>query len=399
MTSAQEFDQDVVVETEQTPYQGSVSSKRELFELFNGRIPLMPDNGLTTAVIKANKDQPPARRWLHQTFTNPARQDDFELQHWVAEDVAKDPYPFAKYNRGLALPTFTTAAYLRCLTTKNWTERETRLLFDLCRRFDRRFIIVHDRYMHQVASNSLTLKPRTVEDLKDRYYDCLAKLAADLKMPPNCMERSYRFDHEHETNRKQQLEAIYARTTEQVHEEDDLKAQLRQVRQRKIELGIRRDLAGLTAALATQAKKLKAKTKTSKQSPASSPALKVNKRESARKSVNNNSRVQVKRRSQNMFKPFKNVDPRIQRFIDGKLEALKLDQLLSTSKVSTGYGDIRNGLLALGNVTKSMHQIREEGLAAIQRRNLLLRQRNIDPPPLPAALASMTPRAKAPESK
>jgi hypothetical protein len=47
-----------------------------------------------------------------------------------------------------------------------------------------------------------------------------------------------------------------------------------------------------------------------------------------RKSVNNNLRVHVKRRSQNMFKPFKNVDPRIQRFIDGKLEALKLGVFL-----------------------------------------------------------------------
>jgi len=72
-----------------------------------------------------------------------------------------------------------------------------------------------------------------VEDMKERYYSCLGKLAADLKMQPNCMERSYRYsmpgcslltqsegvcryDHEHETNRKQQLETIYSRTSAQV---------------------------------------------------------------------------------------------------------------------------------------------------------------------------------------
>ena len=40
-------------------------------------------------------------------------------------------------------------------------------------------------------------------------------------------------------------------------------------------------------------------------------------------------------------------------------------QLLSTGKVASGYADIRNGLLALGNVTKAMHQIREEGHAVM----------------------------------
>jgi len=46
--------------------------------------------------------------------------------------------------------------------------------------------------------------------------------------------------------------------------------------------------------------------------------------------------MQVKRRSQNMFKPFKNVDPRIQRFIDGKLDALKLGACQRLSEVVSG---------------------------------------------------------------
>lgn len=46
-----------------------------------------------------------------------------------------------------------------------WTKEETDQLFDLCQRFDLRFIVVADRFPSS----------RTVEELKDRYYsgiDC-----------------------------------------------------------------------------------------------------------------------------------------------------------------------------------------------------------------------------------
>lgn len=41
-----------------------------------------------------------------------------------------------------------------------WTKEETDQLFDLCERFDLRFIIIADRFPSS----------RTVEELKDRYY-------------------------------------------------------------------------------------------------------------------------------------------------------------------------------------------------------------------------------------
>lgn len=41
-----------------------------------------------------------------------------------------------------------------------WTKEETDQLFDLCERFDLRFIVIADRFP----------SPRTVEELKDRYY-------------------------------------------------------------------------------------------------------------------------------------------------------------------------------------------------------------------------------------
>lgn len=41
-----------------------------------------------------------------------------------------------------------------------WTKEETDELFDLCERFDLRFIVIADRFTSS----------RTVEELKDRYY-------------------------------------------------------------------------------------------------------------------------------------------------------------------------------------------------------------------------------------
>lgn len=41
-----------------------------------------------------------------------------------------------------------------------WTKEETDQLFDLCERFDLRFIVIADRFPSS----------RTVEELKERYY-------------------------------------------------------------------------------------------------------------------------------------------------------------------------------------------------------------------------------------
>lgn len=103
---------------------------------------------------------------------------------------ANAPYSFARFNKTVRVPTFSEEVYEVCLpaistgvvrlwfclrkrekereerlmflfltsalrphpeqrylTSDTWTLEETQLLFELCRRFDRRFIIVHDRFM------------------------------------------------------------------------------------------------------------------------------------------------------------------------------------------------------------------------------------------------------------
>lgn len=51
-------------------------------------------------------------------------------------------------------------AFLVFPLMQKWTKEETDQLFDLCERFDLRFIVIADRFPSS----------RTVEELKDRYY-------------------------------------------------------------------------------------------------------------------------------------------------------------------------------------------------------------------------------------
>lgn len=90
---------------------------------------------------------------------------------------------FASYNhvntfQVLQLDTYTDEVYQKHFSsTRNWTREETDHLFDLVQRFDLRclllilalwfyfrWIIIHDRY------DKVKYKPRTIEDLKERYY-------------------------------------------------------------------------------------------------------------------------------------------------------------------------------------------------------------------------------------
>lgn len=47
------------------------------------------------------------------------------------------------------VPVYSEQEYQVHLHDDGWTKAETDHLFDLCKRFDLRFIVVHDRYDHQ----------------------------------------------------------------------------------------------------------------------------------------------------------------------------------------------------------------------------------------------------------
>ncbi|OWK05517.1 hypothetical protein Celaphus_00002626 [Cervus elaphus hippelaphus] len=171
--------------------------------------PLLPsDTGQGYRTVKAKLGSKKVRPWKWMPFTNPARKDGAMFFHWRrAAEEGKD-YPFARFNKTVQVPVYSEQEYQLYLHDDAWTKAETDHLFDLSRRFDLRFVVIHDRYDHQ------QFKKRSVEDLKERYYHICAKLAnvravpgTDLKIPV--------FDAGHERRRKEQLERLYNRTPEQ----------------------------------------------------------------------------------------------------------------------------------------------------------------------------------------
>ncbi len=167
----------------------------------------------------------PAARWEMRAFRNSARSDQsLHLRHWRERDrrpvegyitatigwanpgrngmevvrkadVAEDS-GFAKFNVQVDVPQYSEDQYASNLVSDDWTKDETDYLFSLARDFDLRWPLIWDRYDYtpQLAGkvkeekdldgtdpNTAMIpapKPRTMEDLKKRYYEVAAKMMA-----------------------------------------------------------------------------------------------------------------------------------------------------------------------------------------------------------------------------
>ena len=99
--------------------------------------------GVHTIERQAKLGKAPCNKWEWRQFANPARKDGLKLSHWVKKDEAADKvYPFSKFNKLSRVPDYKRDDYLRLLADDDWSEEETNCLFELCRQFDLRFIVV-----------------------------------------------------------------------------------------------------------------------------------------------------------------------------------------------------------------------------------------------------------------
>lgn len=84
--------------------------------------------------------------WDWKAFTSSAREDGLKLKHWAKNNDKTTDYSFARFNKKLKMLTYTDDEYDRHLTHPAWAKTESALLFDLCRRFDLRWPVIHDRF-------------------------------------------------------------------------------------------------------------------------------------------------------------------------------------------------------------------------------------------------------------
>ena len=171
------------------------------------------------------------RHWKWMPFTNPARKDGLVLHHWRRVTEEGKDYPFARFNKVCEVANYTELEYNRHLTDPGWSRPETDHLMDLAQRFDLRFIVMADRW------DTNTFTSRTVEDLKERYYNIVDKLERVHGGATGAQEqkKTFVYDADHERRRKEQLRRLYNRTQDQLDEEEMLKNELRKIEARKKE--------------------------------------------------------------------------------------------------------------------------------------------------------------------
>ncbi|EGT57558.1 hypothetical protein CAEBREN_03760 [Caenorhabditis brenneri] len=218
-----------------TPKAGQIQKKpegmkRELFNLIAGKdlTSVMPTDVKKTYKQKFQTGFRAVRKYKWMPFINEGREDGLQLHHWVRSDRIdpETPYPFAKFNKSIDVVTYTDDEYNACMRHPKWSREETDYLFEMCRRFDIRWLIVYDRYDCKKFGVN-----RTMEDLKERFYNT----SYDLNMMRDPCSSQANFDAEHERRRKEQLNKQWNRTPEQLKEEEDLTAELRRIELRKKE--------------------------------------------------------------------------------------------------------------------------------------------------------------------
>ncbi|XP_012700354.1 SWR1-complex protein 4 [Setaria italica] len=200
---------------------------REVYALTGGvgMAPLMP-----TIEASHLKRRPAAEKekvaWQWLPFTSSARSDNLQLYHWVRVVNGVPPtgdYQFAKYNKKVDVLKYTDEEYEKYLIDPAWSREETDQLFELCERFDLRFIVIADRFP----------TTRSVEDLKSRYYSVSRSLLIhrsrsfdDVSGNP-LVKDSY--DAAHETERKRALSALLSQTKQQERKDAETLAEAKRI--------------------------------------------------------------------------------------------------------------------------------------------------------------------------
>lgn len=141
----------------------------------------------------------------------------------------------------------------------DWDKLETDVLFDLCERFNMRFIVIADRFADELqeridkincvsaakitnasksgrrrqvkAESKKVAKDRTVDELKDRYYSVAGELLKQRGDNDNPIVQKP-FNFEMEVRRKNNLEKIFMRTKDQIEREKYCLSELKKIDQK-----------------------------------------------------------------------------------------------------------------------------------------------------------------------
>ena len=161
------------------------------------------------------------RRFNHSGRADAKMEKGLKLGHWQKNNDKSTDYAFARFNKKVKVLSYDDDEYTKHLAHPAWEKAESDLLFELCRRFDLRWPVIHDRFPKGST-------PRTMEQLKERYYDMCRKLLAaradadgveGLGDPAEHPLAKFKYDARAERERKAEFERLYARTEQEVADE------------------------------------------------------------------------------------------------------------------------------------------------------------------------------------
>lgn len=171
------------------------------------------------------------------------------LHHWARAALVTgnvDVDRFARFNTPFEIINWEDSDY-ESFESEDWSLQETRYLFDLIETFELRWFVIADRYNYPG-------KTRSLEDLKERYYEVCTKImqrttiSKEIDAGPQNEQliAAMRYPKEHEIKRKSHLEQLLARTPKEVAEEEALVLESRklEVMAEKL-LGERREILQL----------------------------------------------------------------------------------------------------------------------------------------------------------
>lgn len=206
------------IETEITRKTRREGIKADILKIAGGFPSMIP-------VLKEKKEERKERqKWVWSGFLNPARNDDLKLFHWQRiEDVKKD-YEYAQFNKTINLVNIKKEEYdLVCESLDpTWTWEETEYLWELCKTYDLRFIVIQDRY-------NFKGNDRSVEELKERYYSVCRKILEHRKNFDHPILKSG-YSYEQEIKRRACLERIINKSSENNAMETELVDQVQEIK-------------------------------------------------------------------------------------------------------------------------------------------------------------------------
>ncbi|QLL32210.1 hypothetical protein HG536_0C03790 [Torulaspora globosa] len=214
--------------------------QRELYSLLGENQPpvvIQPSNKFKEKLTAITKPSP----WTNAPFK---ANSTVTLHHWIKgtkESIGSEPQEsqYAKLNVHLTIPKFNKEEYETFMTKtdeqkqdvanqtadtikkeentgspgESWSFDEIDYLFNLCRRYDMKWFVIHDRYSFG--------KPRSLEDLKEKFYE-VCRNYFSTNSPNDPIMENLNYPREKELERKKYLQRLLARSAAEIAEEEAL---------------------------------------------------------------------------------------------------------------------------------------------------------------------------------